>query len=89
MTDAEKISTAVKMLKNRLYWLEIQLEKVSALINTGDHKSFDIGVLAEKREKLNRERMRIEILLDVLDRNYFSEDIMPLFDGRWEKECWT
>ena len=81
MTDAERISAAIEMLKKRLYWLEIQYNKASSLINTGDYKGIDLGMIAERKCMLGREKIRIDIILDVLERGYFSADMMLLFTG--------
>ena len=85
MTDSEKITAAVQMLKGRLYWLEKQQDAVSKKINSPRlMKAFDLGKLGERRCKLGREKIRIEVLLELFENDYLSPDIMPLFDGRNE-----
>ena len=84
MTEMEKISTGLQLIKGRLYEQNIQIKDLEKKIMDTRRSRFDIGRFVERGYALKRERARMEILLELFENGVFEEDRMDLFTGRNE-----
>lgn len=75
--------TALELIRARIAEIERQQDSISARINSSAKFSdFDLGMLAERRGALGVERIRLEILQELIDGDEYCRDVEALFVGR-------
>lgn len=75
--------TALELIRARIAEIERQQDSISARINSNAKiADFDLGMLAERRGALGVERIRLEILQELIDGGEYCRDVETLFVGR-------